>query len=102
MAIALVRLLSQSIAADVSVDPCGESRDPSARVSCGACENCGDGAPSCEGCLCCPHPRTVMLRTEVAASVPVVSRAETAEPGDPVERTGSDEIFHIPKYAPRV
>jgi hypothetical protein len=88
MLIALVRLLSQSTGVALAFEscqtPCQESRG-------------GECAPGCEDCLCCPHPRTAMLHTQATHAVPSTSRVEPTTPSGPVERIGSDEIFHIPK-----
>jgi hypothetical protein len=90
IALALVRLLSQSTGIDLLVESCEAP-----------CEEAlgGECAPGCEDCLCCPHPRTAMLSTQATTDVPIVSRVEAKPPAGPIERTRTDEIFHIPKHA---
>jgi hypothetical protein len=91
MLLALVRLLGQSTGLDLALESC---ESPCEEASGGEC------APGCEDCLCCPHPRTAMLQTQVVNAVPAVSRVESTAVTGPVEAIRADEIFHIPKHAP--
>jgi hypothetical protein len=93
MALALVRLLSQSTGFDLVVESC---EVPCEEAQGGAC------APGCEDCLCCPHPRTAMLQSDTSTPAPAVFRAELPELTRPVERASADEIVHIPKRAASV
>jgi hypothetical protein len=88
--VALVQMLSQSIgvglaAADSCDSPCSDSQKK------GSC------SPLCEGCLCCPHKRLVVVQPP-AGSLPVVmARRLATAVTEPSTVSEPAEIMHVPK-----
>ncbi len=56
-----------------------------------------DCTPGCEQCLCCPHPRLLLLRTPGDFTVPEVEEFVFSPPERLITEPEPNEIMHVPK-----